>query len=90
MKKLAFAIGLLALGFSAASPARADFAVIKFKSGYCRVWSHTAAGPQDGHYLWFRAHWGHHHHWHYRFHTWARAEKALHRSVAWHRCHHWW
>ena len=63
MKRLAFAIGVLALGFSAASPARADFAVVRFDSGYCRVWTDTAAGPQDGHYLWFRHHWGWHH-WH--------------------------
>jgi len=88
MKRLALAIGFVVLGFSAASPARADFAVVEFNSGYCRVWTDTAAGPQDGHYLWFRHHWGWHH-WHYRFHTWAGANRALHRAVFWHRCHHW-
>jgi hypothetical protein len=89
MKRFVFAVGLLALGFSASTPASADFAVVKFNSGYCRVWTGTAAGPQDGHYLWFPRHWGHHH-WHYRFHTWARADRAMHRAVWWHRCNHWW
>jgi hypothetical protein len=88
MKRLALAIALMALGFSAASPARADFAVVRFDSGYCRVWTDTAAGPQDGHYLWFPHHWGWHH-WHYRFHTSAGADMAMHRAVWWHRCHHW-
>ena len=83
MKRLALAVGLLVLGFSAATPARADFAVVKFGSGYCRVWDTTAAGPQDGKYLWFRKH----HHWHYCFHTAAGANRALHRAVAGHRCH---
>jgi hypothetical protein len=53
MKRLAFAVGLLAFGFTAASPAHADFAVVEFNSGYCRVWTDTVFGPQDGHYLWF-------------------------------------
>jgi hypothetical protein len=86
MKRLAFAIGVLALGFAAATPARADFAVVKFSSGYCRVWTETPAGPQDGKYLWFK----HHHHWHYRFHTLAGADHALHKAVWRHRCNHWW
>jgi hypothetical protein len=44
MKRMAFAIGVLALGFTATGPARADYAVIKFKdTGYCRAWyDHTA------------------------------------------------
>ncbi len=89
MKQLAIGIGLLALGLGATVPAHADFAVVKFNSGYCRVWTDTAAGPQDGRYLWFRGH-HHPHHWHYRFHTSAGADRALHRA-AWHnRCHHWW
>ena len=53
MQRLAFAVGLLAFGFTAASPARADFAVVEFNSGYCRVWTDTVFGPEDGHYLWF-------------------------------------
>jgi hypothetical protein len=86
MMRLAFAIGLLVLGLSAATPARADFAVVTFNSGYCRVWTDTAFGPQDGRYLWFPSPWG----WHYRFLTWEGADMAMHRAVAWQRCHHWW
>jgi hypothetical protein len=86
MKRLAFAIGVLAVGFCATTPARADFGVVKFNSGYCRVWTGTPAGPQDGKYLWFRKH----HHVHYRFHTMARADHAMHNAVGTHRCNHWW
>jgi len=87
MKRLAFAVGLLALGFTAATPARADFAVIQFGSGYCRVWADTPFGPQDGHWLWFLSpEWG----WHYRFLTFEGADDAMHRAVAMHRCFHWW
>jgi hypothetical protein len=86
MIRLAFAVGLLALGFAGATPARADFAVITFNSGYCRVWTETAFGPQDGHYLWFPSPIG----WRYRFLTWEGADLAMHRAVAWNRCHHWW
>jgi hypothetical protein len=44
MKRLAFAVGVLALGLAASSAARADFAVVKFKdTGACRAWyDHTA------------------------------------------------
>ena len=87
MKRLAFAVGLLVVGFGAATPALADYAVVKFNSGYCRVWNITAAGPQDGHFLWFRRPWGHHN-WHYRFETWEGAHKAMHWAVAHHRCVH--
>jgi hypothetical protein len=86
MKRLAFSVGLLALGFAAATPARADFAVIVFNSGYCRVWTDTVFGPQDGQYLWFFGPWG----WHFRFPTWDTADLAMHRAVAQNRCHHWW
>ena len=86
MMRLAFAIGLLVLGFTAATPARADFAVVTFNSGYCRVWTDTAFGPQDGQYLLFPSPWG----WHYRFLTWESANMAMYHAVAWHRCHHWW
>jgi len=86
MKKLAFALGLLVVGLSAATPASADFAVVQWKSGYCRVFGDSQFGPQDGKYHWYR----HRHHVHYRFATWAAAEKAMHGSVAHHRCQHWW
>lgn len=44
MKQFVFAISALALGFAAATPARADFAVVKFRdNGACRAWyDHTA------------------------------------------------
>ena len=38
MKRLAFAVGVVALSFAASVPARADFAVVKFELGYCRIW----------------------------------------------------
>jgi hypothetical protein len=86
MKRLAIAIGLMALGFAAATPARADFAVVKFdKSGWCRIWRDTALAPPDGHFLWWHARWPHPH-WYYRLPTWADAELKLHKAVAWHRC----
>ena len=56
MKKLAFVIGALALGFAASTAARADFAVIKFKdTGACRAW-HSDASKPWGHtqVLWVR------------------------------------
>jgi hypothetical protein len=45
MKRLAFAVGILALGFTAPTPARADFAVVKFELGFCRIWWDSAAKP---------------------------------------------
>jgi hypothetical protein len=46
MKHIAFAISALALGLVATTPARADFAVIKFKdTGACRAWYDHAAKP---------------------------------------------
>jgi len=41
----AFAIGVLTLGFAAATPARADFAVVKFELGFCRIWWQSSAAP---------------------------------------------
>jgi len=83
MKRLAFAIGVLALGFAASTPARADFAVVKFaSSGWCRVWTDTSVVPPDGKFLWFRD-W---HHWHMRYLTWEAADAHLHRAINHHRC----
>jgi len=46
MKGLVFGIGVLALGLAAATPASADYAVVKFKdTGYCRAWYDHAAKP---------------------------------------------
>jgi len=38
MKRFVFAVGVLALGFAASTPARADFSVMKFETGFCRIW----------------------------------------------------
>jgi hypothetical protein len=56
MKRLAFAMGVLALGFAATVPARADFAVVKFKdTGYCRAWyDHTAKSWGTSQVLWVK------------------------------------
>jgi hypothetical protein len=47
MKRLAFALGILALGFAAATPARADYAVVKWDDGYCHIWWDSSATPWD-------------------------------------------
>ena len=86
MKRRAFAVGVLALGVVATAPAKADYAIVKFRSGYCRIWDHTAVAPPDGHFLWWR--WGHH--WYYRLPTLGIAQHKLHQAVHWHRCYHWW
>ena len=45
MKRLVFAFGVLALGFAASTPARADFSVVRFELGYCRIWWNTGINP---------------------------------------------
>ena len=61
-------------------------AVVKFKSGYCRVWTDVKAGPQDGAYLL----WRNHHRVHTGLGTQASADKHMHWAVAHKRCQHWW
>jgi len=49
MKRFVFVLGLLALGIAAATPARADYAVVRFDTGYCQIWwdgSANAMGRQ--------------------------------------------
>jgi len=101
MKRLMFALGLLALTYAAPSPARADFAVVRFEGGWCRVWVDTAQKPWGGEFLWWHhhhhwhwwhhRHWWHHHWWHHGWHyslpTWESADAHLHRAWDWHRCH---
>jgi hypothetical protein len=75
MKKLAFAIGVLALGFAASTPARADFAVVKFKdTGACRTWVGHGDHP-----------WGK-----YQV-LWAKTPswEVAHTKGAWAMKHHW-
>lgn len=49
MRRLAFGVGVsavaLASGFAAATPARADYAVVRFQSGWCKVWWDSGATP---------------------------------------------
>lgn len=49
MKRFVFAVGILALtmalGFGALTPARADYAVVKFETGYCQIWWDSGATP---------------------------------------------
>jgi hypothetical protein len=45
MKRLVFAVGILALGVAAATPARADYAVVRWDSGYCQLWWDSASTP---------------------------------------------
>jgi hypothetical protein len=87
MKQLVFAIGLLTLSVTAATQAHADFAVVRFSSGFCRVWTPPAAPPQDFQYLAFRRGSPDHPWWQHLFATPAGAEIALHQAMATHRCH---
>jgi hypothetical protein len=84
MKRLAFAIGVLALGFAATAPAHADFAIVKFNSGYCRIWTDTAVAPRDGTFIW----WQWHHYLRYNLPTLEIAEYKLRVAVARHLCWH--
>ncbi len=86
MKRLAFAVGLLVFGLGATFPARADFGVVRFHSGFCRIWPGTAVVPIGGQYLAFLRHWGGHHWWQYRFPTFAGANIALHVAASHRRC----
>jgi hypothetical protein len=45
MKPLALAIGLLTLVLAASSTARADYAIVQFDDGYCRIWWDSAGTP---------------------------------------------
>jgi hypothetical protein len=53
IKKIVFVLGVLALGFTATAPARADYAIVSFHSGYCRIWTYTDVVPPDGAFVWF-------------------------------------
>jgi hypothetical protein len=85
MRRLAIAFALLVSSF-AVTQAHADYAVVRFKSGYCRVWTNTAV-VQDYQFLAFRRHWHGHHWWQYRFNTLSGAQAALQQAFATHRCH---
>jgi hypothetical protein len=74
MKRLAFAIGVLAIGFSATTAARADYAVVMFKDGYCRIWNTGTNPMQPG----WKYHWVH-------LKTWELAASKKHYAET----HHW-
>jgi len=42
---IALALLVMALGFAASTPARADFAVVQFESGSCQIWWDSASNP---------------------------------------------
>jgi len=44
MKRLAFAVGISAIGFLV-SPAHADYALVRFEEGWCRIWWDSAGTP---------------------------------------------
>jgi len=45
MKRFAFAVGIVALGLAAITPARADYALVRWDDGYCRIWGGASATP---------------------------------------------
>ena len=45
MNRLAFAVCLLIAGLAASTPARADFAVVRFGDGFCKIWWDSADNP---------------------------------------------
>jgi hypothetical protein len=44
-KELVMAAFLFVVGIAAASPALADYAVVQFDDGFCRVWWDSAGNP---------------------------------------------
>lgn len=102
MKRLIFAIGVLAAAYAASTPARADFAVARFQDHWCRVWVDAAAHPFAAHYVhWIRREWVHHVWWSHhrrhhsrhlvwvrydRFRTFDAADHHLHLALHEHRC----
>jgi hypothetical protein len=45
MKRLILLAGILILGVAAGTPARADFAVVQLRDGWCKVWWDSGATP---------------------------------------------
>jgi hypothetical protein len=74
MRRLAFAIAVLALGVSATTAARADYAIAMFKDGTCRAWNDVGTPLQPG----WKYHWFH-------LKSWQFAETKKHYALA----HHW-
>jgi hypothetical protein len=75
MKRLVFAVSMLTLGLSAATAARADYGVVMFKDGTCRVWNETKMTPvQPG----YKYHWT-------GLKSWDYAKTKKHYAMT----HHW-
>jgi hypothetical protein len=45
MKRFAIAASVVTLGLTATVPARADYALVRWDNGYCRVWWEASATP---------------------------------------------
>lgn len=80
MKRLAFAIGILAVGFAVSTPASADFAVIRWKDWSCQAWNMSKVGPWSpgAKYLWVG------------LPTWNSAVARGKWAMKHHRCKKWW
>jgi len=75
MTKLAIAFSIFAFGFCVSTVARADYAVVMFPDGTCRVWNDSAATP---------LHPGWKYHW-VGLKSWDFAGTKKHYALA----HHW-
>jgi hypothetical protein len=45
MKRLTLVIGILAIGLAALTPARADYGVVQFSDGWCKIWWDSGDAP---------------------------------------------
>jgi hypothetical protein len=45
MKRFALAVSVVTLGLAATAPARADYALVRWDNGYCRIWWDAGATP---------------------------------------------
>jgi hypothetical protein len=45
MKRFSFAVAALALGIVGSTPAHADFAIVQFQDGWCKIWGDSASTP---------------------------------------------
>jgi hypothetical protein len=45
MKQVIFITMLLAIAVTAATPARADYALVRFEDGWCRIWWDSVGTP---------------------------------------------
>ena len=76
MKKLAIAVGLVALACASASPLRADVAVVMFKDGHCQPWVDSGVKPWGA---------GWKYHW-VGLKSWQAAEGKRHYAMRRHWC----